>query len=180
MTNLPGRAGGNAPCLLKDPETGEFRNLGPSGDGCYDDSAIAADIAGDGKVVSLYGGRDGVHHAMRQDGTEAPGWPKLLTPAGDSGMAVGNLSGDTLQVVSNADGGRIYVFDEPAPATTPIHWPMFLANNLRNGMPGHPGTPQRDHRDSPSRRKSAATPQGALGGRLGCGDHHLSGRFGGC
>jgi beta-lactamase regulating signal transducer with metallopeptidase domain/Leucine-rich repeat (LRR) protein/tetratricopeptide (TPR) repeat protein len=141
-TTLPGRAGGNAPCLLKDPETGEFTNLGPSGDGYYDDSAVAADIAGDGKVATLYGGRDGVHHAMRQDGTEAPGWPKLLTPAGDSGMAVGNLSGDTLQVVSNADGGRIYVFDEPAPATTPIPWPMFMANNLRNGMPGHPDVPR--------------------------------------
>jgi Leucine-rich repeat (LRR) protein/beta-lactamase regulating signal transducer with metallopeptidase domain/tetratricopeptide (TPR) repeat protein len=141
VADLPGERGGEAPCLVKDSATGQLTNFAPAGNSFYPDSAVAADIAGDGNVVSLSGARDGAYHAIRRDGTEASGWPKQLTPAGDSGMAVGNLFGDTLQVVINADGGRMYVFDEAAPATTPIPWPTFLANNLRNGMPGHPETP---------------------------------------
>ena len=154
VTSLPGEGGGDAPCLLKDAATGQWTSVGPlipsrrtsregpDSPGWYSDSAVAADIDGDGKVEALFGNRDGWFHAVRQDGTEAAGWPKHLTPSGDSGMAVGNLSGDTLQAVINADGGRIYVFDETAPATTSLPWPTFLANNLRNGMPGPGKTPR--------------------------------------
>lgn len=156
-TQLAGESGGEAPCLLTDA-AGELVSVAPripsrrtpdpatavpDGAGYYSDSAVAADIDGDGNVEVLFGNREGGYHAVRKNGTEAPGWPKFLTPSGDSGMAVGNLSGDTLQVVINADGGRIYVFDETAPATTPLPWPTFLANNLRNGMPDLEKAPRR-------------------------------------
>ena len=115
ITDLDGISAGEAPCLMKDAQSGRWvnlpparprnnrsRNLNPLGEpGGYDDSAVVADIDGDGKPEVLFSNRAGGYHAVRQDGSGSPGWPKLLTPGGDCGMAVGDLYGDnTMEVVA--------------------------------------------------------------------------------
>lgn len=154
VTNLAGGWLGEAPCLLPDTATGHLLSLSPqipegahynnkhvSGSpGWYTDSAVAADIDGHGEPAVFFSNRDGGYHAVRNDGSELPGWPKRLTPGADSGMAVGDLYGDgSLEVVAPGDGGRIYVFDCAGSADKAAAWPLFMANNLRNGIPGaHP------------------------------------------
>lgn len=146
-----GGTGGEAPCLVRDPENKKLTAMPPrlprraqrllppdiSGEsGFWSDSAVAADIDGDGVVEVLFGNRKGGYHAYRQDGTQAAGWPKRLSPSGDCGMAVGDLDGDGyFEVVAPTAGGRIYVFGCPGPATGSAPWPQFMAGNLRNGVP---------------------------------------------
>ena len=148
VTELGGRMG-EAPCLCRDPN-GRWFTLEPAlcrdaapppagipGEaGWYNDSAVAADIDGDGQVEVLFGNRSGGYHAARQNGTQTPGWPKRLQSGVDCGMAVADLDGDGyLEAVANAGGGRCYVFGCPGPAEGDMPWPLFMSNNLRNGQP---------------------------------------------
>jgi len=152
ITTVEGaRWGGQAPCLVRDPQNKKLTAMPPhlsrraqrllppdipGESGLWSDSAVAADIDGDSVVEVLFGNRKGGYHAYRQDGTQAAGWPKRLSPSGDCGMAVGDLDGDGyFEVVAPTGGGRIYVFGCPGPATGSAPWPQFMASNFRNGVP---------------------------------------------
>ena len=154
VTDLAGMCLGDAPCLPQDSQTGQLVSVSPQipegtkyrntavsdSPGWYSDSAVIADIEGRGQPAIFFSNRDSGYHAVHRDGSELPGWPKRLTPGGDCGMAVGDLYGDgSLEVVAPADGGRIYVFNCGGSAENATPWPLFMANNLRNGLPGpHP------------------------------------------
>lgn len=93
-----------------------------------------ADVDGDGLAdVIVSSGVSSDHlsplHAIRYDGTEIPGFPKLTAAVSsytDNTVAIADLDGDGLLEMAWVDMSyNLMVWDLSAPASGPMPWPMF-------------------------------------------------------
>lgn len=102
-----------------------------------------ADVDGDGKAEiivssdSFSGPNHFALHAYRYDGNEAVGFPKPTASIGafqTNSAAVADMDGDGLLELAWVDyDTNLYLWDLPAPASSPKPWPMFRQD------PGHMG-----------------------------------------
>src|SRR5439155_8844016 len=140
VTDASGRVGEDRRVFQLRHDPGEIqalhKNLGTS----LESSPTLADLEGRGALDVIVAGSDGTVHALRPDGSEAPGWPVqtklargvdprypynyLKDPAWTSGaipqprepivapLAVGDLFGNGAQeVVATGEDGRVYAWD---------------------------------------------------------------------
>lgn len=92
-----------------------------------------ADVDGDGGAELLAGSSGNVLHAFREDGSEAPGWPKDVGGWLLAAPAVGDIDGDRrLEVVAVTRDGWLYAWDTPTRVSAgALPWPSFR-HDLRN------------------------------------------------
>ena len=88
-----------------------------------------ADLDGDGHLEIIYGDDNGEVWAIRDDGTNLPGWPVPVDLISDGPIAVGRLSlSDELSVVVGTYDGRVVALD-PDGAVVP-GWPVDMGTEL--------------------------------------------------
>jgi hypothetical protein len=93
-----------------------------------------ADVDGDGGAEAIFGTSSYLLHAFREDGTEAPGWPKQTGGWLIAGPAVGDVDRDRrLEVVAVTREGNLFVWDTPAPADGLVEWPSFRHDARNSG-----------------------------------------------
>ncbi len=105
-------------------------------------SPALADIDGDGHLEIIFGTRcydtqNDVLHALRNDGSEPPGWPVVFPYYGDvlDSPAVGDLDGDgQLEVVVITENDQLHVIEPNGTERAPF--PItFVSNNAAYGIP---------------------------------------------
>ncbi len=103
-------------------------------------SPALADLTGDGRLEIVLGTRysdstaDRIH-ALRNDGSDAPGWPVILAANADMlcSPAVGDLDGDgSLEVLLITENDRLHVLNADGTPRPPFPI-VFVANNASSG-----------------------------------------------
>ena len=99
---------------------------------------IAADVDGDGRAEVLAGGSGNVLHAFREDGSDAPGWPRDLGGWMLASAAAGDVDGDgRTEVVAVTRDGWLFAWDTPAAAPRGGgEWPAFRHDARNTGRYG--------------------------------------------
>jgi FG-GAP-like repeat len=89
-----------------------------------------ADVDGDGRAEVIAGSSGYELHAFREDGSDAPGWPKHTGGWLLASPAVGDIDGDgRREVVAATREGYLFAWDTPGKPTS--EWPSFR-HDLRN------------------------------------------------
>ena len=93
-----------------------------------------ADVDDDGRAEVIAGTSGLLLHALRQDGTEPPGWPKQTGGWLFAAPAVGDVDGDgKLEVVAVTREGYMWVWNTPTRAPGLVEWGSFRHDARNSG-----------------------------------------------
>jgi subtilisin family serine protease len=95
---------------------------------------VLADVTGDGKPETIVGTGLGLLHAFRADGTEAPGWPKVLGQWLQGPPAVADLTGDGRSEVVAVTRTGLFAVWVTVGLASGRDWPSGRQNNANTGV----------------------------------------------
>jgi hypothetical protein len=96
-----------------------------------------ADVDGDGSAEVIAGSSGNVLHAFSERGSEPAGWPKRTGGWLLAAPAVGDVDDDSqLEVAAVTRDGWLFLWDTPAPASSPAPWPSFRHDARNSGRYG--------------------------------------------